>query len=296
MRQSILCCAHTAVWRNAWTDGWSGHIALPVCRLWAGLLHDQPQRPGHLGGSVWRLLQHGAVHHRPVHLQRAGQVGAAERHRAPPAPRLRGHGRCWKERLIGVLFIFSKFILYTLLSLSGNSSRLTWVRLQQHQEQFGDFCNTAYLFYTLYYPFREIRAGLPGYGYSSCKSRAYPVLQVHAGSFRISIICRSLTWTTGSFTCVCDHSYACVYTRGVWHTDNESAQHFWLKNSHKFFLCFWRGLKLGFLDRVQCSTNWPPPLRQPKCECWWLVSAQKDPLLLNNLNKRWDNLVIIFVW
>ena len=41
-------------------------------------------------------------------------------------------------------------------------------------------------------------------------------LQVHAGSFRISIIHRTPTWTTGSLTCVRVHSYVCVYTRGVW--------------------------------------------------------------------------------
>ena len=35
--------------------------------------------------------------------------------------------------------------------------------------------------------------------------------KVHAGSFRVSIIHRTLTWSTGSLTCVRDHSYACVY-------------------------------------------------------------------------------------
>ena len=29
---------------------------------------------------------------------------------------------------------------------------------------------------------------------------------MHAGSFRLSVIHRTLTWTTGSFTCVRDHS------------------------------------------------------------------------------------------
>ena len=60
------------------------------------------------------------------------------------------------------------FVIYTLLSLSGNSGRLTWVRLQQQQE------------------------------------RRYPVLQVHAGSFRVS---RNPP--------VRDHYYACVYTLGL---------------------------------------------------------------------------------
>ena len=59
---------------------------------------------------------------------------------------------------------FVSIIVYTLFTLSGNSGRLTWVRLQQLHEQ------------------------------------RYPVLQVHAaGSFRVSVIHRTLTWTTGSF-------------------------------------------------------------------------------------------------
>ena len=37
-------------------------------------------------------------------------------------------------------------------------------------------------------------------------------VKVHAGSFRVSVIHRSLTWSTAALTCVCDHSYACVYT------------------------------------------------------------------------------------
>ena len=66
---------------------------------------------------------------------------------------------------------------------------VSWVRLQQSQEQ------------------------------------RYPVLRVHARSFRVSVKHRSLTWTTESLMFVCYHSYACVYTLGL-HTDRESAQHF----------------------------------------------------------------------
>ena len=40
-------------------------------------------------------------------------------------------------------------------------------------------------------------------------------VQVHAGYYRVSIIHRTLTWTTGMLTCVHDLSYACVYTRGL---------------------------------------------------------------------------------
>ena len=62
------------------------------------------------------------------------------------------------------LFYFI-FILCTLLSSSGNSGRLTWLKLQQPQEQ------------------------------------RYPVLvlpRAHAGSFRVyDVVHRTVTWTTG---------------------------------------------------------------------------------------------------
>ena len=44
----------------------------------------------------------------------------------------------------------------------------------------------------------------------------YPTVinyKVHAGVFHVCLIHRILTWTTGSFMCVHDHSYTCVYTR-----------------------------------------------------------------------------------
>ena len=38
---------------------------------------------------------------------------------------------------------------------------------------------------------------------------------MHAGSFSVSVIHQTLAWTTGCLMCVCDHSYACVYTKGL---------------------------------------------------------------------------------
>ena len=67
-----------------------------------------------------------------------------------------------------------------------------------------------------------------------------PVSEVHAGPFRVSVIHRTLTWTTRSLTCVGIPSWTffCVriYT-GVRHTDSESAQPFWLGKTHTFFSC-----------------------------------------------------------
>ena len=48
----------------------------------------------------------------------------------------------------------------------------------------------------------------------------HPVSKVHAESVRVSIIHRTLTWTTGSLTCARDQSH------GGGHTDSESAQYF----------------------------------------------------------------------
>ena len=107
-------------------------------------------------------------------------------------------------KYIFLVFNLKEYILYTLLSLSGNSGRLTLVRLQKPQEQ-------------------------------RCL-----VLQVHAGSFSVSVIYRTQTRTTGSLTCGRDHSFACVYTHGGW-AESQHNIFFTRKNSHKFFLCSSRG-------------------------------------------------------
>ena len=59
-----------------------------------------------------------------------------------------------------------------------------------------------------------------------------PVSKVHPGSFPVSVIHQTLTWTTGSLTCI--RSYACVYTRG-WGTQTSQHNMLTRKNSHKFF-------------------------------------------------------------
>ena len=61
-------------------------------RLRARLLDDEPERARHLGGAVRRLLQHGAVHHRPVCQQRPVEVNSPKWTGHAVAARLRGHG------------------------------------------------------------------------------------------------------------------------------------------------------------------------------------------------------------
>ena len=76
---------------------------------------------------------------------------------------------------------------------------------------------------------------------TKCQLNSY--FSVHAGSFRVSVIHQTLTWTTGSLTCICDHSCDVYVHTEVGHTDSES-EHFLLWKTHKFFLCSWRDLNL----------------------------------------------------
>ena len=61
-------------------------------------------------------------------------------------------------------------------------------------------------------------------------------VQVHAGYVRVSIIHRTLTWTTGSLTCVHGLSYACVYTRG-WVGTPTASQHNLFDSQNLSFSC-----------------------------------------------------------
>ena len=76
---------------------------------------------------------------------------------------------------------------------------------------------------------------------SQLQQSRYPTLlnyKVHAGS---SMSHQTMTWTIGSLTCVRDHSYACVYTRGGGHIG---------KKTYNFVLCSWPrwGSNLRSLD------------------------------------------------
>ena len=100
------------------------------------------------------------------------------------------------------VLIFSILLYALYYHFLGNLGCLTWVKVQQLQEQH------------------------------------YPVLHVHAGSFRVSVILE-----TGSLTCVCDYSYACVYTWGLGTPTTSQHNIFDWKTSHNFFIV----LLTGFL-------------------------------------------------
>ena len=77
-----------------------------------------------------------------------------------------------------------------------------------------------------------------------CFTGFFPCVQC----FRVSVIHQSLTWTTGSLTCVRDHSYACVYTQGLGTLTTSQHNILTKKNSHKFVLCSGQSSNLGYLD------------------------------------------------
>ena len=117
----------------------------------------------------------------------------------------------------------------------------------------------------------------------------YPSLindNVHAGSFRVSVIHRTLTWTTVSLTCVRDHAYP---HRGWLGTDSESAQHFWLGKTLRNVSCApnadrARTLSL-FRSRVRRCTNWATPSPNMNysfaCCCAWLQPHKASTYLVS---------------
>ena len=118
-------------------------------------------------------------------------------------------GRAW---LFSFSFPFPFFFFNTLLSLLGNSGRLTWVRLQQLQEQ------------------------------------CYPVLQIHAGSFPFSVMHQILlTWTTGSFTDVRMSSLCVRIHTGVGHTPTTSRHNFFRSEKLTNFYCAPDGVRISGL-------------------------------------------------
>ena len=75
---------------------------------------------------------------------------------------------------------------------------------------------------------------------------ALPSSTMHAGSFYVSVIHQILTWTTGSLMCIRDHSFACVYTRGL--GTPTVSQHMFVSEKLAHFSCA--------PDGVQTSGLW----------------------------------------
>ena len=88
-----------------------------------------------------------------------------------------------------------------------------------------------------------------------------PVRKVHAVSFHVSVFHRTVTWTAGSWLCVRDHSYACVYPRRLG-TPIASQQTFLTRINWQFVLVFLTGFELRVIrSRVRRFTDWATPNR-----------------------------------
>ena len=112
----------------------------------------------------------------------------------------------------------------------------------------------------------------------------YSVFSPCVQCFHVSIIHQTLRGTTWSLTCVCDHSYACLYTQGDGHTDNESTQHFDSEKLSQIVLVLLAGFEPQvFGSRVRRSTNWATPVT-PK-QCGLFGHFQRHFLLLTRSSK-----------
>ena len=90
---------------------------------------------------------------------------------------------------------------------------------------------------------------------SAATESHYPTVinyKVHAGSFYVSVIHRTLTWTTRSFTCIRGHSYACVYT------PTTSQHDILIRKNSQFVLVFLTGFEPPIFGyRFRRSSNTP---------------------------------------
>ena len=89
----------------------------------------------------------------------------------------------------------------------------------------------------------------------SASLRGY-YFSVHAGSFHVSVIYQTLTWTTGSLLCV-RHSCVCIYTQGF--GTLTASQHILNGKTDNFCVCSWRDSNLGPLDLGSDALPIEPP-------------------------------------
>ena len=84
-----------------------------------------------------------------------------------------------------------------------------WGRFKKHYLR-------LFIYYFVHFVVQKVISPIGNLGRFQGKPAATTLInyKVHAGSFHVSKIHRTLTWTTGSLTCLCGHSYACIYTQG----------------------------------------------------------------------------------
>ena len=117
--------------------------------------------------------------------------------------------------------------------------------------------------------------GLLSPGKASSHSTAIPNVFVcfscAVRCFRVSVIHRTLTWTTGSLTCVGHHSYACVlHVQGGWvHRQRVNIAFCRLGKTLTKFYCAPDGVRTsGLWISCRCSNNWATPSPQIETHCF----------------------------
>ena len=100
-----------------------------------------------------------------------------------------------------------------------------------------------------------------------CAKRQFSYcFSVLAGSFHVSIIHWTLTWTIGSLSCIRDHSCVCVYTQGL--STPTASQHN-IFESEKLT----QDSNLGPLDLESDTTTWATPSPKVICAMIWLANV-----------------------
>ena len=121
-----------------------------------------------------------------------------------------------------------------------------------------------FLYFIHYYPFLKIEATLPGLGKATVAARAALPSPISA-CWVFLCFCNAPNcdmdyriYNEGMWSFLCE----CINT-GVWHTNNESAQHFWLWKTFTILCVLLTGFEPRvFGSRVQRSTNWATPSPQ----------------------------------
>ena len=115
--------------------------------------------------------------------------------------------------------------------------------------------------------------------------------KVHAGSFRVSLIHRTLRWTTGSLTCVLDHSGACVYILGLG-TPTASQHNIFDSEKLTNCPCATDGIRTSVL-RISSPTLYqlshPVTKLNVTKTSWWLFLRVRDYFRLREIFETLDN-------
>ena len=148
---------------------------------------------------------------------------------------------------------------------------------------------------------RETQAAFPKESQlqQCCATQPELIIKCMLGSFHVSVIHQTLTWTIGSLTCVRDHSCVCVYTWGLG-TQTESRHIFdseWVQPNGIIHLIWkWKATSVTHHNwsRLKCTSWHQIWLRQ------WVTANENrafspsKPTSMVSYNQRYDWLNYMF--